>query len=151
VAEHSWSKSGLYHRKRAERFTADHPGTRYVVVHGGAGKAPFHAGPDVIYVDPLALTDPLLSRLPDADGKFWFSGHLGRHVPKGYAHARRTGSLEQMDPDLAAYYHKIRVITRGPLLSWQRIATIARFHLGQYDHHLQAYLKGGYRRERGKK
>jgi arabinofuranosyltransferase len=145
--EHSWAQLGLRYRDQAKKYLAENPGGRFVVVHGGAGATPFHAGPDVIFVDPLAITDPLLARLPDADGRFWFPGHLERHVPDGYVRARQTGSLDGMDPELAAYYRALRHIQTGPLLDPARLVEIVRFNLGQYDGHLAAYLAGAYRTE----
>jgi arabinofuranosyltransferase len=144
ASQHSWSQDGLRHKELAAKFLAANPDKRYVVVHGGAGKAPFHAGPDAVYIDPLAITDPLLARLPDADGQFWFSGHLERHVPDGYAHARSTGSLDRMDPALARYYAELRYVISGPLFDWERLVKIGRLHLGQYDEHKKAYLAGAY-------
>ena len=110
ASEHTWSQAGIKERERALEFAKTPPGLRHVVVEGAAGKGPFHAGPNVYYVDPNGITEPLLARLPDRDGKLRMAGHLGRLVPRGYVEARRTGSLEQMDPKLAAYYAELRSV-----------------------------------------
>ncbi len=150
ATEHSWSQAGIRFKQQGVKFLKENPGQRFVVVHGGGGKAPFYAGEDVVFVDPLAITDPLLARLPDSDGKFWFSGHLERHVPTGYVTARRTGSLDEMDPDLAKYYAELRFITAGPLFSWERLVKVARFHLGQFEPYRKAYVAKGYPEEMAK-
>jgi hypothetical protein len=117
-------------------------------VQGAAGKGPFHAGPNVHYVDPLGITDPLLSRLPDRDGKLTFSGHLTRLVPRGYVEARASGSLDQMDPKLAAYYAELRHVISGPLFDLARLRKIASFNRGAYDSLLAEYLNDGYLKDK---
>jgi arabinofuranosyltransferase len=148
ASEHTWSQSGLNERRRAEELAKTHPDVRYVVVEAAAGKKPFFAGPNVFFVDPLAITDPLLARLPDRDGKFVMSGHLERLVPRGYVEARATGSLAQMDPNLAAYYAELRDIIEGPLFDGARLRKIVAFNLGRYDSLLSDYLHGGYLEEK---
>jgi hypothetical protein len=45
-----------------------------------------------------------------------------------------------MDPDLAQYYEPLRLIISGPLFSMERLAVLACFQLGCYDHYRDAYL-----------
>ena len=61
-------------------------------------------------------------------------------IPKGYRDACETGNLEAMDPNLARYYERGRLIVHGPLLSTQRLRTLWALWTGQYDHLLAAYL-----------
>ena len=68
-------------------------------------------------------------------------GHFPRNIPRDYLFARKTGSLERMDPSLAKYYRPLRSITSDPLWSWGRITNIVAFNRGKYDHLLQEYLE----------
>ena len=97
------------------------------------------AGRDAIIIDRMALSDPLLARLPPKS--FDKMGHFQREVPEGYKHARLTNELDQMNPHLREYYRPLRTIIQGPLFSWDRIAEIYRFNRGYYDHHLDEYCK----------
>ncbi len=93
----------------------------------------YFAGPKVQIVDQCALTDPLLARLPLAPGSKWRIGHYWRDIPDGYIETLHTGENQIVDPDLAAYYDKIRIVTRGPLFSKERLTEIVKFNLGYYD------------------
>jgi arabinofuranosyltransferase len=108
---------------------------RYIGMFG------FYAGPNVVLVDELALADPLLARLPARKGRAFYVGHYYRRVPHGYIDAVKTGDLSGMNPHLAQYYDKIRLITQGDLNSKERLLTILRFNLGEYEHIKFAYLK----------
>jgi arabinofuranosyltransferase len=101
---------------------------------GEVGMLGFYAGPKTTIVDPNGLTDALLARLPVKQVQGWRHGHLKRALPPGYLHARETGSLERMSPDLRAYYEKLRLITAGPVFDPERLGTIVAFNLGRYDH-----------------
>ncbi len=104
------------------------------------GMAPYYAGAQAIFIDELALADPLLARLPARTDRPFYVGHYRRMLPKGYLEAIRDGKLEGMHPDLAFYYSKLRLITRGELWNYERLMTIIRFNFGQYDHDLRKYL-----------
>jgi arabinofuranosyltransferase len=147
VSEHAWSQNGIKHRERAAAAAQNRPGERFVVVDSAAGKTPYHAGPDVIYIDALGIVDPLLARLPDEDGRLRIVGHLKRHVPAGYVEARRGGSLEKMHPDLRAYYQELRFIVSGPLFDMERMRKILYMNIGRYDARLAGYARDGYRKE----
>ncbi len=94
-------------------------------------------GPGAYIVDPLALSDPLLARLPAEFDPAWRIGHFRRALPEGYL-ATASGPTNQIaDPDLAAYYDALRLITRGPLFDSARLATIWRMNTGGYNHLIQ--------------
>jgi arabinofuranosyltransferase len=103
------------------------------------GMAALAAGPEVVLVDRFALTDPLLARLPAAKPETLRPGHVARALPEGYLEARDTGDTSGMHPSLAEYWTRLRLVTAGPLLDGERLATIVRFHLGRYDHLLAEY------------
>jgi arabinofuranosyltransferase len=95
-----------------------------VSVKGAVGLLGYYAGPKVRILDPLALTDPLLARLPIPDARHevaFRAGHLLRAIPEGYRESIETGKNCIEDPGLAAYYEKLRLITQGPLFAGRRI------------------------------
>jgi len=125
VGDHPWAREGVLLRLQLKAR---------LVEFGAIGMMGYYGGPGVTIIDDNALTDPLLARLPVRSLEPWRIGHLKRAAPPGYLHARRTGSLDQMDPELAAYYRKLRLVTSGPLLDPERLSTIVGFNLGHYDH-----------------
>lgn len=91
--------------------------------------------------DVYALGDPLLARLPAVYSEGWRIGHTPRNVPDGYKESVQTGENMIRDPSLHAYYDVIRLLTRSKdLFSRERLETIVRFNLGQYDYLLDEYL-----------
>ncbi|OGR03613.1 MAG: hypothetical protein A2284_10990 [Deltaproteobacteria bacterium RIFOXYA12_FULL_61_11] len=127
----AWYSRGLEFRRAAAEQG------RHVVTWGSLGFTGFAAGSGVTIIDVYALADPLLSRLPLVDRTTWEIGHLRRPVPRGYLQARRTGSLASMDPPLAEYYQRLRLVVAGPIFDPARLRAIAGFHLGSYDHLLE--------------
>ena len=96
-------------------------------------------GLDRFIVDPLALSDPLLARLPSQ--KKWRIGHFERDLPKGYFESVETSTNLIANPSLREYYDRLNVITRGEqLFSIDRLTTIVQFNLGHYDYLIQEYL-----------
>ena len=87
------------------------------------------------------LADPLLARLPPADPKRFVAGHLEREIPPGYLEARDTGDTSGMDPALAAYYEKLRLVVAGPLFSAARLQAILGLQAGVYDDLLLTYRR----------
>lgn len=104
------------------------------------GMLGYYAGPGNVLIDELALADPLLARLPFVPDEGFFIGHFRRTIPEGYLYAVKTGSTEKMDPSLALYYEKLRLITSGDLFDPERLKTIVAFNLGRYDHWKRDYL-----------
>lgn len=103
-----------------------------VVVRDGIGFTGYFAGPDVHIVDMFALSEPLLARLPA--NPLSRSGHFLRDIPAGYLETLETGDNRLADPELAAYYDRLRLVIRGPLWSGDRAKRIAGLVLGRYDH-----------------
>jgi len=69
---------------------------------------------------------------PDADAE-WRIGHFQRRIPQGYLETLKTGRNCLADPQLAAYYDKLALITRGEMLDRQRWLEILKFNLGCYE------------------
>lgn len=107
---------------------------RYIGMQG------YYAGARAILIDEHGLGDALIARLPAQKGRSFFAGHFRRDLPKGYMETIRTGLTDEMDPSLAQYYEKIKLITQGPLWDRQRLKAIVLFNLGYYDHYLYEYL-----------
>lgn len=84
----------------------------------------YFAGPEVHIVDMLGVCDPLLARIRPITGPDWRIGHLERPVPEAYFRSLEANRNLLQDPDLALYYDKIRLVTRGPLWSAKRFAAI---------------------------
>jgi arabinofuranosyltransferase len=104
-----------------------------VVEADSTGLRGFYAGPGVFVIDRYALSDPLLARLPPRYNPNLRVGHYQRHVPEGYVETLRTGDNRIADPDLAAYYDELALVTRGPLFSGDRWAAIWRLNTGGLD------------------
>jgi arabinofuranosyltransferase len=117
-----------------------------VTVAEAVGFMGYHAGPGVHIVDPLALTDPLLARLPAEHP--WRIGHFRRPLPAGYlaflsacvarafpGHAvvpptttclDGPTALAGLDPSIARDYQRIALATQRPILDGPRLALLAR-------------------------
>ncbi len=96
-------------RRDAEVFRAD---DRPVLEVGNIGVFGYFAGTDKIIIDSLALSDPLLARLPVAGS--WRVGHYRRNIPAGYVDglaSKKTGGLE--DVHLRKLHDDLILITRS--------------------------------------
>jgi arabinofuranosyltransferase len=100
----------------------------------------YEAGPVTHIVDYRGLADPLLARMPSNSSNIRKIGHLNRFLPKGYLHAIQYHNTEEMDPDLAKYYHALRTITSAPVFDKERMETVIRFNMGAYDELLAHFL-----------
>jgi len=111
-----------------------------LVVKDTIGYFGLYLGPGTKVLDNLALSDPLLARLPTIHPKKWRIGHFIRRVPRGYIHALETDDTRQMEPHLARYYEKLQLITSADLLAKGRLRAIIDMNLGREDHLLRSYL-----------
>ena len=103
------------------------------------GFAGYFAGRQLHIVDPVALADPLLSRLPTAVP--WRIGHFQREVPAGYMDTLGTGRNVIADPGVAMFYDQLALVTRGPLWTRDRWAAIVRMNLGRLSYLLEGYSR----------
>ena len=116
VALHPWARAG---RAAGERVLA-----------GGADASPtvrktigfygYYAAPELHVIDPLALSDALLARMPVAEHLAFWIGHFPREIPDGYLESLRTGENRITDPQTAELYGTIKTVIRGPLWSRER-------------------------------
>lgn len=89
--------------------------------------------------DTNGQVDPLMARIPIDYRRNWRQGHLFKPDVAGYEETLVTGENRIVDPDLAIYYDRLRLITRGKLFSWERVKAILAMNIGAYDQHLFAY------------
>lgn len=98
------------------------------------GRMAFLAEAGTHLVDVFALVDPLLARLPAQPDPNWRIGHFIRTIPEGYLETLETGQNKIKNKDLALYYDKVALITRGKVWSLNRLKEIIKFNLGDYNH-----------------
>ncbi|MGE4056046.1 MAG: hypothetical protein AB7F99_14715, partial [Vicinamibacterales bacterium] len=106
-----------------------------VIVHPWIGEVGFWAGPEKYVIDPNALSDPLLARLPIPPSfyyEFWVS-HFTRELPSGYVESRRARKNLIEDPLIRAYFDKILRVTTGPVFSLARFRDIYDLNVGMRD------------------
>ena len=120
---------------------ANPPRNRYglVVQHNTGIMGFFGAGQDTYVLDDYALSDPLLARLPVTG--VWRIGHFQRAIPAGYVKTLGGNTNAIRHPALAAYYDRLRLITRGDLFSRERLRTIIDMNLKRFDPLLQSYIE----------
>ncbi|MGH6961212.1 MAG: hypothetical protein ACREE7_12055 [Dongiaceae bacterium] len=117
LPEHRWIEQGRAARQAGPT----------VAVTENIGLLGFYAGPQVHIVDEYALADPLLARLPAQ--RPWRIGHFKRVAPPGYLETLARGRNVIADPQVARYYERLSLVTRGPLLDAQRLTQIVRLNV----------------------
>ncbi len=87
----------------------------------------FGAGLGPHFIDEMALSDPLLSRLPliSQGGGWTRPGHLARPLPDAYVESLEAGQNLIADPAVAALWDDVRIATRAPLGDPRRLRAIA--------------------------
>jgi arabinofuranosyltransferase len=80
----------------------------------------FAAGYGVHVIDRTGRTDPLLARLRPA-GSAMFPDGAKRALPNGYEASLPDKETAVLDPEVAAYYERVRFVTRGPLRDIRRL------------------------------
>ena len=124
-----------------------------VITRSTIGLYGYSAGSKVYIIDPMALADPLLSKLPSTAYwlihkykfnriKKWRIGHFARKIPAGYLETIKTGKDQLEDKDLRNYYDKLSLVIRGDLLSINRLKEVINFNLGKYNYLLKTYNSG---------
>ena len=101
----------------------------------------YFAGPTVHIVDPLALTDALLARLPSDPFIRWRIGHFTRRLPAGYAQSIRAGENAIRDEGLRLLWDDLVLAIRAPLFAEGRWAAIWRLNTGHHAPHVTGYMK----------
>ena len=94
---------------------------------------------DMYLTDFQGLMDPLLTRMPSDNVKYWRIGHIPRIIPDGYIDSVRMGENRIVDPALHEYYDKMLFIITGELFNIERLKTIWEMNIGKYNYLLEAY------------
>ncbi|MBK4733828.1 hypothetical protein [Noviherbaspirillum pedocola] len=95
------------------------------------GMAGYMAGPNVKWVDPLGLADPLLARLPSRRNAR--VGHYERAFPAGYLQSLVVNKNLVRDPKIAALEADVGKAVRAPLFSAGRLSAIWRLNTGYHS------------------
>ena len=94
----------------------------------------YWAGTDKIIIDVLALSDPLLARMPVEKGE-WRIGHFIRKIPKGYIESVYKNKELIAQKSVNEFYKKMKIITQGKVLfDKERIKVILLMNLGWYNY-----------------
>jgi arabinofuranosyltransferase len=125
---HPWLHDGLAVQGETGLYT-----------RGTVGMAPFAAGADVRWIDPFALVDPFLARLPARSGAR--VGHYERAFPPGYLESEISGQNRLRDAKLRALYDDVVVVTRGRLFSTVRFVALWRLNSGYHQIDSQSFSK----------
>lgn len=140
LKEHPWVKKAF--QVKEEKSSP--------IVYTIAGIFGYYAGPQIHIVDPWALGDPLLSKLPATEywrvgskiqpgEKWWRIGHFARKIPGGYLETIKTGEKHLEDKSLREYYDKLLFVIKGDLFDTQRLKEIINLNFGKYDYLVNAY------------
>lgn len=113
-----WGQQGLDARN----------GRHSVVAKCAVGLYGFNAGPGVYIIDPLAIADGFLSRLPSKRPAY--PGHYERALPDGYVETLTSGKNSLRDPALAELYDQMRLLGQAPLLEPARWRAIWAMNTG---------------------
>ena len=119
--EHPYYREGLEWRADEENA---------LQVSSLVGLGGYAAGPRVTIIDPYALADPLLARLPFSPEGGWRIGHFFRPLPRGYRETRRTGVNVIEDPCIRALWDDVRLASEGDLFSVERLRALYRLNTG---------------------
>lgn len=112
--DYPWSRQGLAMKNDNEKA---------FISHGNIGIQGYIAGTQKIIIDPLALTDPLLARMPALHGSR--VGHYKRVIPDEYIEIINGKKESFAEIDTNKKYEKIRVITQDHhLFSKDRLLNI---------------------------
>lgn len=97
-------------------------------IFGNIGIVGYLTGLDVILLNPFALSDPFLARIP-VSGE-WRIGHFPRQIPTAYIQELQGQSYKFKEPGLKALHKDITLITRSnDLFSKERWQAIIRQNL----------------------
>jgi arabinofuranosyltransferase len=112
---------------------------------GLLGAAGLGRGPHTHLLDDCALADPLLARLPAMFNTHWRPGHFRRLTPPGYRESLESAANLLTDPALKRLYDDVRLVTRSPLVSRDRLRAIWRLNTGRSakDIDYRFYRHGG--------
>lgn len=95
------------------------------------GMVGYYGGRELYIIDPLALSDAFLGRMPLRPGVQRI-GHFERYLPRHYLESIATGDNRFTHPLVRRYYDDIVEATRKPLVSSGRWRALLRLNSGYY-------------------
>lgn len=111
--------------------------THKIIFHCAIGQFGWAAHPKLYIIDPLALSEPFLSRLPAKTAAR--VGHYERAFPEGFVASRLSGRNQLQHPVLKQLYDDVILTTQGAIWSKARFEAIWRLNTGYYRH-LEQYF-----------
>jgi len=126
----AWAERGMFFKQRPEKLLVGSypPGLPGKKRSGDAiGYFGFYSGPEKFIIDSLALTDPLLARLPPKkleSREEYKSGHFRRNIPEGYIESIEMEKNLIEDANIKNYYDRLLNITREDIWSLNRFKDI---------------------------
>jgi len=128
-----FSVEAIHNKRQRQGLEAQH-GEKKILAVEAAGLRGYYAGPTVYVLDELALSDPLLARLPAKRDTEWRVGHYQRIIPDGYLETLDSGNTQLADQNLADYYDQLSLIVGGKLWEPARWQAIWAMNSGASDH-----------------
>lgn len=132
----NWGTGKYTRHPRWQRGITLRNGGRRVVASTNIGIMGYVAGPQVHIIDKMALTDPLLARIPYRSAHFRI-GHFERALPAGYHKSVDTGVNQIEDQCIHAYYDLLAQVIHGPLFTSARIGAALELNFGRREGLLQ--------------
>jgi arabinofuranosyltransferase len=129
--------TGRYtHHPRWQRGLALRAQGAPVIASTNVGMMGYVVGPSYHVIDLMALTDPLLARIPFRANDFRI-GHFQRRMPRGYQDSVVSGENRIANPCIHAFYDQLLRVIRGPLFTLERARAVFELNLGRYDRLVQ--------------
>ncbi|HNC53242.1 MAG TPA: hypothetical protein PLO14_13555 [Accumulibacter sp.] len=127
------AKFGLSHpfRTTGEQIRESLGSGKEILIACHIGMVGYYAGANRYIVDPLALSDAFLGRMPLRTGTQRV-GHFERYVPRQYLESVVTGENRFTHPLVRQYYDDIVAATRKPLLAPDRWGALLRLNGRHY-------------------
>ncbi len=127
LRQEKWRTHGYLEAFRKAAEGAD----KGVVVFDLIGLAAFGDSRPLHIVEHFALSEPLLARIRYKARPGWRPGHYHRDLPAGYLDTLKTGQNTIEDRCLRDLHDRLAIVTKGPLFSWARFASIASLNFGR--------------------
>jgi arabinofuranosyltransferase len=122
--EHPWVKLG-------RALKAENSKEIKTIQYSYIGMSGYYGGDKLRIIDPLALSDPFLSRLPALHHSR--IGHFDRIIPAGYFEARRMGDYSHMEPALRDKALQMKAITQLPIFSKERWQAMRSYYFSNSE------------------
>ncbi len=106
----------------------------FYIACGLMGELGLKGGPGLHIIDNCGLADPLLARLAPVKMEEWRIGHFFRKIPENYVNVLWSGDVKEFkNSEIEPYWEKIRILTRDPIFSKGRLATILEMNTGMTE------------------